>query len=188
MDPLTFKLQVKAVGKWASESKVEALHLGIMRPRAVITYVGRIPKRTYDLRITEWAGIHLYSLRFIALLQACSFTGFRPFEASILDDDNEEVKRLPCCGLSVLGRCGPIDESLTRRVWVKRKALPDGGYWEGRGTYFRPDSWDGSDIFCPPETRITFVTRKVKDAVESARMTNVCFGSIESIITFPPSE
>ena len=73
-------------------------------------------------------------------------------------------------GLVITGRCGVLDEKRGREL---RERPGD----EKRGyrvyPWFDPNSWDGNDIFAPEGTAFWLVTRKVKETIESAKLTNV---------------
>lgn len=76
--------------------------------------------------------------------------------------------------LVALGRAGEIDESRAERGWSDDSdgtvSMP-----VFRGLYFAGDEWDGSDVFMAPVKGHVFVTRRVRDALVQARVTNVDF-------------
>ena len=65
-------------------------------------------------------------------------------------------------GLSIRGRCGPIDDSLSERV---PKQYPGGVFPVLKGMYFDPATWDGSDVFTV-KGRASFIC--VLDSVRAA--------------------
>jgi hypothetical protein len=78
-----------------------------------------------------------------------------------------------CTGLSVLGRCGPIDRSkshIIERLTRKHTVL-----YAELGLFVDPDTWDGADLFVPRGASVVCVTQRAKDALESAGVTNVRF-------------
>lgn len=78
-------------------------------------------------------------------------------------------------GLSVTGRSGPIDDSLTERVLLPpfvpgRPPVP-----HSRGFCPEPGSWDGSALFVPRDTFYTCVTSPVRDALLAAGTVGASF-------------
>jgi hypothetical protein len=82
--------------------------------------------------------------------------------------------------LIVLGRSGPVDNSLSRRAVLPP---PDGGQtmpgW--MGLYFNDSSWDGTDVFTPMDSGYVCVTRRVKDLFQAAGLTNMRFDSLAAV-------
>jgi hypothetical protein len=76
-------------------------------------------------------------------------------------------------GLSIGGRCGPLD--LQRSVEFA-KPYPAGVFPAYRGLFFPPESWDGSDLFMPgDEMLFVFAVDRVQKAFHKAKITNVAF-------------
>ena len=67
-------------------------------------------------------------------------------------------------GLSITGRCGPIQEERSQPI---PKHLKKPGMGDRMGLYFDESSWDGSDFFCPEgENMWMFATERVKNLFE----------------------
>lgn len=82
--------------------------------------------------------------------------------------------------LATTGRCGPLINS--RSPKVRRMNVPQTqeiNVW--LGYYFDGESWDGSDMFRPEGTRMTIVTRRVKEVIEGIKATNIAFKPILEI-------
>jgi hypothetical protein len=90
---------------------------------------------------TSGAGLILSEIA-VGLLKAAGCTGWRTFPAQVFGKDGREYEGY--YGLSVLGRCGPIDYSRSAIVWRK---FPGGLFPYFKGEYFEPASWDESDMF-----------------------------------------
>ena len=71
-------------------------------------------------------------------------------------------------GLSITGRCGPIDEGRGAPVpeHLRKPGTPD-----LMGMYFDESTWDGSDFFCPAgNNSYKFVTEAVKSMFEEHKI------------------
>jgi hypothetical protein len=83
-------------------------------------------------------------------------------------------------GLAITGRCGAINYS--RSVPIQRR-YPAGVFPAFQGIYFDESSWDGSDIFMtPPESIWTFVTERVRSALQECAINNVILERVTDII------
>lgn len=154
--------------------------LSVGRPLVFLHSEGH---KRVDFVGTEYAMLDLVSDRFVDLLSARGFTGWTTYPVRVLDKSGEEVPGYH--GLSVLGRCGPLDPAKAERIVLP--APPGGKAMPGwRGFYFDPSSWDGRDFFVPEGTGHVFVTEAVKDALKKAKLSNIEFQRItESERLFP---
>ena len=116
----------------------------------------------------------VYSEAFFDVLEREHLTGWSSYAV--------EVRGLPrkyadahYRGLIVKGRCGPIDETQFRSA--TKLAIPP--YVRPTpifvGTYFDPNSWDGSDIFTAQGSAALTLTHRAKQALERARLRGVGF-------------
>ncbi|MFA4873013.1 MAG: hypothetical protein WC659_03705 [Patescibacteria group bacterium] len=114
--------------------------------------------------------ILLISDRVVEVLKKGRFTGWSTFPARVFNKKREEVSGYS--GLVVTGKCGPIDDS--KSEWVQVPASEKYGSYRARyGYYFDLKMWDGSDIFLAEGTGVRFVTERVAEALESAKLTNL---------------
>jgi hypothetical protein len=136
--------------------------------------------RAYDLVGTTSPTLVLVSAHFLDVLRAAGFTGWTTFPVKVTLDDGSSLEGYE--GLAISGRCGPIDDSLSELVTLP-PAVPGGPEQRAlRGLCFRPETWDGSDLFTPSEGyTAAFVTTRVKDEVERAGITNVEFKRLSEI-------
>ncbi len=67
-------------------------------------------------------------------------------------------------GISITGRCGPIDEEGGQVVPGQKAGIK---FIQRVGLYFDESSWDGSDFFCPAgNNTYMFATERVKSLLE----------------------
>lgn len=128
-------------------------------------------RRLYDYIGTTWAVLEVVSDRVTSLLDENRFTGWTTYPVEIYAENGETIAGYH--GLSVTGRCGPIDETLSPVMTIP-PPVPEGEAMPHRiGLRFRPDTWDGSDVFTPDGTAFVFVTERVRDALVTAKVTNI---------------
>lgn len=110
--------------------------------------------------------------RVFNLLTKRGITGWTTYPVVVYGKDNIEITGYH--GLAVTGRCGPIDDKKSK--WVKAPAkIGDGKVSVRYGYFFDEKTWDGSDLFLPPESGVVFVTEKVKDLFKEEKVSNVDF-------------
>jgi hypothetical protein len=133
-------------------------------------FMGGAPK---DLIGTTLVPLKLLSDRVIDLFQENQFTGWSTYPIELYGKKKEKITGYQ--GFSVSGKCGPIDNSRSKREW-REPPVPHGKrYRTWVGLYFDLKTWDGSDIFVPESTGYTIVTEQVKIAIEKAKFKNIYF-------------
>ena len=122
-----------------------------------------------DVIWTRVAAPVLLSERLVAMLREQGFTGWDTYPVTLTD---RRGARLPDYhGLSVQGRCGPIDPSRSTRI---SKEYPAGPFPVARGVYFDESSWDGSDVFVSTDGKgWIFVVEAVQRFFDRARIKNL---------------
>lgn len=124
------------------------------------------------------ATLRLISKRVQEALISERITGWRTCPIEFKDKKGELIDNYGA--LATVGRCGPLDNSRCRKI--TRKALATDELIDVfLGYYFDEDSWDGSDLFRPEGTRMTMVTQRAKDVIESISATNIEFKPILEI-------
>jgi len=119
----------------------------------------------------------IVSDRVVGVLTSHGFRGWGVYPLRMFTRNGTEV--LGYSGLSVVGRCGPIDNSRSEKFM---KRMPGGTFPRWRGLRFDETSWDGSDFFIPRGKGATiFVVDAVKNALEEARIRNVDFARLDEI-------
>ena len=122
--------------------------------------------------------LYLVSEQFVNTLSAAGLTGWARYAVRVLERSGDELAGYH--GLSVRGRCGPLDPARALRVILP---APPGGIavpgW--RGFYFDPASWDGNDFFVPEGTGQIFVAERAKDVMERAELSNIQFQRVTEI-------
>lgn len=111
----------------------------------------------------------------VNLLRTHGFTGWSLYPVSVRNKQGQLVPGYS--GLSVTGRCGNIDRSMSVQV---PRIFPGGGFPVLKGLLFDPASWDGADLFMPAK-RVghVFVVEEVKRAFERAKIRNVKFEPLD---------
>lgn len=126
------------------------------------------------------------SSRLINLLNESRLTGWTTYPVEVFD--KKGLREDGYAGLTITGRCGPIDNSKSQIVLKK---LPAGKFPRRQGYFFEPSSWDGSDLFLPStelDYRL-FVTAPVRDVFRHAKIKNVHFERLdEAVRPIPPRE
>ena len=133
-----------------------------------------------DFIDTGFASLYLVSQRVVDLLGEHGLTGWRTFKVSVTDRQKRKAPFIH--GFQVHGRCGPIDTSKSPR-FVELGVNRVSKFLMQRGWVFDLDTWDGSDIFVPErmDEKICghyFVTQRLKDIFEKAKVSNVSFKRI----------
>lgn len=137
---------------------------------------GEVP---FDLIATGYSSVYLLSDRAIALLRSEHITGWTTFPTEVYGRRREPINGY--CGLALTGRCGPIENQLSKLVW-RDPPVPEGqGYQVRRGLYFDLKSWDGSDMCIPEGSGFKLVVKRVKEAFQRAKLTNVCFTRLSDV-------
>ena len=113
----------------------------------------------------------LVSARIVERLTECGATGWKARPVEVTGRDGEPVPGYH--RLQVTGRCGPLDERALPRRWSPPPVTGGQEAYVWVGFAFDPASWDGSDVFRPEGTRLTFVTEKVGRALNRGRLLNV---------------
>jgi hypothetical protein len=111
----------------------------------------------------------------VQLLRAHGFTGWSLYEVSVRDKQGQGIPGYS--GLSVTGRCGELDHSMSIEV---PRIRPGGIFPVWKGLFFEPESWDGSDFFMPAQRfGFVFVVEEVKKALERSKVRNVEFTPLD---------
>lgn len=160
-----------------------ALTRGEYVPPAPIVFEYSSGGKPRDLIGTEFPEIDLVSQRVIDVLRSSGFKGWSTYPVIVLSKSGEHIEGYH--GFAVTGRCGPIDDSMSRRV-LSAPATPAGRpVWALRGLYFDPTTWDGADIFVAEGSALVFLVEDVKRALERASVRNFsfkCATEVERII------
>jgi hypothetical protein len=156
---------------------VRALYFSEYKPEAPIELCWSQGRKRFDLIGATFTEVVLLSQRTTDLLLSSNVTGWSTYPVRIFDKDGSVVDGYS--GLSVLGRCGPQQPERTQHeTRLGRLGAP---YPVRKGFYFDEHSWDGSDIFCPAGSTFKLVTRRVKDLLESAKITNINFCALDQL-------
>ena len=157
-----------------SEANPNGLLTGDWRPAAPVS-VGQaehgIPA---DVVWTGEPAVVLISERLAQVFRAEHFSGWLGYPVEV----NAEATPLKYVGLTVSGRCGPLDN--TRGEWVRKDDEP-GRFL--RGLFFDERSWDGSDFFLPTGTLYKFVTERVRSCLRREGVKNIRCDRLSDVLT-----
>lgn len=153
-----------------------ALFFGEADKNEAVKFIHLQGKTACDVISCSFAYIVLVSRKLHNLLEDNKITGWDsyPIEAY----GKGKIKLEGYHGFSVTGKCGPILDEKSKRTLTPPRVPGAPSYYAHVGLYFDPNTWDGSDIFCPEGTYQTFVTERVKQTIEQASITNATFSKI----------
>ena len=154
-----------------------SLALGEIDPPGELRYEHAGGRRFMDVVNSNSGMLMLLSARLCEAMTP--FSGWRPLPAVIVATDGSE--RDDYVVLCVEGRSGPIDDALSERVTLPPPVPGAPGGPGLRGLYFEPDTWDGSDVFAPEGTTLTFMTQDVSRAIERLKPTNTLIQRLSEI-------
>ena len=124
--------------------------------------------RLYDVLLSTLPS-ELLSARCFHVLETARATGWARYPIELRGKNDEPIDGYS--GLTVTGRCGPLRYDRSR---VETRIGASGKPYKVKiGLYFDEGTWDGSDVFTPEGTTFVFVTVKVKQALEEAKITGV---------------
>ena len=153
------------------------------KPLAFEFFKGASGSTAHDFVSTSLTSLKLMSDHVVEVLRP--FSGWAAYSVEVYDKHGDMIPGYH--GLAVTGRCGRVDDSRSQA----RICPPPVAQGQPRrrwfGVYFDPATWDGSDIFLPEGTSHTFVTEAVKEALEQAKITNVCFTRLTEAENFSPA-
>lgn len=157
-----------------------------MVPDKPIRFVRDEGARLLDLVGTTEAVLILVSDRVISALRDASFIGWTTYAVDIREWNNEQLTGYH--GLAVTGRSGPIEDSLSP-IEVLLPYAPGGEAMPHYiGLRFRPETWDGSDIFSPVGSAWVLMTEPVRDVLISIGATNMTIEPITEVHRFVPDD
>jgi hypothetical protein len=111
----------------------------------------------------------------VEMLRSHGFTGWGLYDLTVQDKQGQPVPGYS--GLSVPGRCGNLEQSMSVQV---QRICPGGVLPFWKGLLFEPTTWDGSDFFMPArKTGFIFVVEAVKQAFEQAKIRDVRFTALD---------
>jgi hypothetical protein len=129
--------------------------------------------KLFDLLFSGVAGLYLLNERVISIIEGSQITGWKTYSCKIEPSGNTNY-----LVFATVGRCGAIDYSKSE-IFMKQPFTPTGKAVEAkRGLYFDLNSWDGSDVFTPDNSKFIFITEKVKKLFVKNKVTNITFENI----------
>ncbi len=164
----------------AKEIKDEIPYVyGEARINSPIIFEHYMGGKNYDLLETGWGSLYLLSEKVISAFEKSDINGWKKYPAKVYDKKMNIIKGYSI--LAITGRCGPIDDSLSKLTW-KDPPVPEGSrYQVKKGLYFDLSSWDGNDIFIPKNSLYIIITKKVRDLLLQLEATNFNIKPISEI-------
>ena len=130
---------------------------GIKFPVVFIHYDGR---RWEDILGVGAASLYVISEKIKNIFESNNLTGWKTFPVEVLDKRKRKIEGY--YGMSITGKCGPVDNN--KSEIVPYKGIP---YLSGekayKGYHVGLDKWDGSDFFIPEGVRTLIGSQKVAD-------------------------
>jgi len=157
----------------SSEEKGDALNLlsgeydGIVFPVRFQQKSGYV---FHDIIGTRRTVLFLISDRMRDVLTNNDLTGWTAFPILLTDIQGRRIEGYQ--GLSITGRCGPVDYS--KSEVINKRLVPTGPLCKFfKGIPIGLDEWDGSDFFLPEGNYRTVVTEHAADIIKFHRLTNI---------------
>ncbi|MCM3630572.1 hypothetical protein M3194_24880 [Paenibacillus glycanilyticus] len=105
-------------------------------------------------------------------------TGWETFRIALYGKNDEIIPNYS--GVSITGRCNPLDYSRSEIVY---REYPGGIFPRFKGSYFKDDFWDGTDLFMDnPDTRgytlNKYVSERVKNIFDNLKTKNLEFTNL----------
>ncbi|WP_435171368.1 hypothetical protein [Paenibacillus glycanilyticus] len=100
-------------------------------------------------------------------------TGWESYRITLYGKNHEIIPNYS--GISITGRCSPVDYN---RSGIVYKEYPGGIFPRFKGSYFKDDVWDGTDLFMenPDERGYTltqYVSERVKNIFDNNKIKNL---------------
>jgi hypothetical protein len=145
-----------------------------------VTFKQEYGKKLEDILDTGWAGLFLISGKLKSVLEDNILTGWKTFSVRVLDKQGHEIKDYH--GLSITGRCGPIDYN--KSEIIEKRLVPNGPL----GKYYKGlpvglDKWDGTDFFLPEKNFGAIITNKAAEVLKKSKLTNIRLENLAEIET-----
>lgn len=153
---------------------------GVTTPSMPLGFHHSEGRKLSDFLSASYVGFNLVSNRVVELFRANAFSGWSTFPVSVRGRSGESLSGYH--GLAVTGRCGHIDESMSKCLECGAPSPSGKRYRRYLGMYFREETWDKCDVFGPDDSSFVFVVEKVKGAIEAAGLTNVMFQRLDEFV------
>jgi len=145
-----------------------------------IVFKQKYGKKLEDILDTGWPSLYIISDKMRTVLEENSLTGWKIFTIKVLDTKGQEIKGYH--GLSIVGRCGPIDYN--KSEVIEKRLVPNGPlskYY--KGLHVGLDNWDSSDFFLPEKNFGIIITQRAAELIKKYKITNIRLENLEEIET-----
>lgn len=131
-----------------------------------------------DVLDTGFVSLYLISDKMKSIFQETGLTGWSCFPIELRAKKGEDIKGYN--GLSIHGRCGPIDISKSEIVY--KRLVAEGPLCTFyRGKHIGLDEWDGTDFFLPENNFGIVITRRAADIIKANKLTNIRLNNLAEI-------
>lgn len=170
---------INLVPKLPLETDIDQLFRGGIKNIKKVKFMKYNGSKELDVLNSGFPGVFVVSFKVIDLLKFNDVTGWGSIPISI-----QEMDGLNYYLLTILGKSGGIDMKKCK-TFLKEPYSPTGKPIEAKkGLFFDLNSWDGSEIFSPENSRFIFCTEKVKRLFDKNRISNVIFENITQFEIF----
>jgi hypothetical protein len=143
-----------------------------------ITFKQQYGKKFHDILDTGHSALFLISDHMTSILRDNNLTGWKTFPIQLLDKKGNVIKGYQ--GLSIIGRCGPID--ISKSEIIHKRRISEGPICKFyKGLYIGLESWDGSDFFLPKHYYGTIITSKAADVIRANELTNIQLKNLKDV-------
>lgn len=137
-------------------------------------------KKLEDILDTGWPSLYLISDKLKFVLEENNLTGWKTFNVKVLNKQGHEINGYH--GLSIIGRCGSIDDS--KAEIIQKQIVPNGPFGKYyKGLHVGLDKWDGSDFFLPEKYFGIIVTKRTAKVLKKNKLTNIRLENLSEIET-----
>ncbi len=181
---LASNFQVHTVGKYAKAALLMGDYANIQFP---IQFKHKYGHKIGDVLDTGRVGLYLISDKLKDVLTMNSLTGWMVFPVVVSKINGEMISGFH--GLSITGRCGPIDYN--KSAIIEKRLLPNGPVGKFyKGLHVGLDQWDGCDFFLPKDSFGPIVTARAARVIEMSKLSNIILINLADIelpiIGIPP--
>lgn len=164
-------------GLFNEHKLIQGVYSGIIFP---VVFKQEYGKKLEDVLDTGWPSLYLISDKMKSVLEDNNLTGWKSFAIKILDKQGQEIKGYH--GLSIMGRCGPIDYNKAKII--EKRLIPNGPsgkYY--KGLHIGLDKWDASDFFLPEKYFGIITTQRAAEILKQNKLTNIKIENLAEIET-----
>lgn len=156
-------------------SLIKSKYEGINFP---VIYKQKSKGKFTDILNTGWISLYLISDKLKMLLEENCFTGWKTYPIILKDKEENQIKGYH--GFSITGKAGCI--SYTNSPIIEKRLIESGPVVKlYKGAHVDLNEWSGCDFFVPEGTIGIVITRKVAEALERNKITNLSLDNLAEV-------